>query len=73
MSVAKESKKHDRPLELGSFLHELEKAGRINKDQLDEVTSQRRTSAQLKSHLLVLIADQNLDDQKNPGQVSKGA
>jgi general secretion pathway protein E len=68
MSVAKENKKHDRPLELGSFLHELEKAGRINKDQLDEVTSQRRTSAQLKSHLLVLIADQNLDDQKNPGQ-----
>jgi len=68
MSVAKENKKHDRPLELGSFLHELEKAGRINKDQLDEVTSQRRTSAQLKSHLLVFIADQNLDDQKNPGQ-----
>ena len=68
MSVAKENKKHDRPLELGSFLHELEKAGRINKDQLDEVTSQRRTSTQLKSHLLVLIADQNLDDQKNPGQ-----
>jgi len=68
MSVAKENKKHDRPLELGSFLHEMEKAGRINKDQLDEVTSQRRTSAQLKSHLLVLIADQNLDDQKNPGQ-----
>jgi len=73
MSVAKENKKHDCPLELGSFLHELEKAGRINKDQLDEVTSQRRTSTQLKSHLLVLIADQNLDDQKNPGQVSKGA
>ena len=68
MSVAKENKKHDRPLELGSFLRELEKAGRINKDQLDEVTSQRRTSAQLKSHLLVFIADQNLDDQKNPGQ-----
>ena len=68
MSVAKENKKHDCPLELGSFLHELEKAGRINKDQLDEVTSQRRTSTQLKSHLLVLIADQNLDDQKNPGQ-----
>ena len=68
MRVAKENKKHDRPLELGSFLHELEKAGRINKDQLDEVTSQRRTSAQLKSHLLVFIADQNLDDQKNPGQ-----
>ena len=68
MSVAKENKKHDRPLELGSFLHEMEKAGRINKDQLDEVTSQRRTSAQLKSHLLLFIADQNLDDQKNPGQ-----
>ncbi len=68
MSVAKENKKHDRPLELGSFLRELEKAGRINKDQLDEVTSQRRTSAQLKFHLLVFIADQNLDDQKNPGQ-----
>ena len=68
MSVAKENKKHDRPLELGSFLRELEKAGRINKDQLDEVTSQRRTSVQLKSHLLVFIADQNLDDQKNPGQ-----
>ena len=68
MSVAKESKKHDRPLELGSFLRELEKAGRINKDQLDDVASQRRTSAQLKAHLLVFIADQNLDDQKNPGQ-----
>ena len=68
MSVAKESKKDDRPLELGSFLHELEKAGRINKDQLDEVASQRRTSAQLKAHLLLFIADQNLDDQKNPGQ-----
>lgn len=68
MSVAKENKKHDRPLELGSFLRELEKAGRINKDQLDEVTSQRRTSAQLKFHLLVFIADQNLDDQRNPGQ-----
>ena len=68
MSVAKESKKYDRPLELGSFLRELEKAGRINKDQLDDVASQRRTSAQLKAHLLVFIADQNLDDQKNPGQ-----
>lgn len=68
MSVAKESKKHDRPLELGSFLRELEKAGRINKDQLDEVASRRRTSAQQKAHLLLFIAEQNLDDQKNPGQ-----
>jgi len=68
MSVAKESKKYDRPLELGSFLRELEKAGRINKDQLDDVASRRRTSAQQKAHLLLFIAEQNLDDQKNPGQ-----
>ncbi len=68
MSVAKESKKHDRPLELGSFLRELEKAGRINKNQLDDVASRRRTSAQQKAHLLLFIAEQNLDDQKNPGQ-----
>jgi len=68
MSVAKETKKLDRPLELGAFMRELEKAGRINKDQLDTVASLRRTPAQQKAHLLAFIAEQNLDDQKSPGQ-----
>jgi len=68
MSVAKETKKLDRPLELGAFMRELEKAGRINKDQLDMVASLRRTPAQQKAHLLAFIAEQNLDDQKSPGQ-----
>ncbi|MFT5320059.1 MAG: general secretion pathway protein E [Pseudohongiellaceae bacterium] len=68
MSVAKETKKLDRPLELGAFMRELEKAGRINKDQLDTLSSRRRTPAQQKAHLLAFIAEQNLDDQKNPGQ-----
>ena len=68
MSVAKETKKLDRPLELGAFMRELEKAGRINKDQLDTVASRRRTPAHQKAHLLAFIAEQNLDDQKSPGQ-----
>ena len=68
MSAAKETKKLDRPLELGEFMRELEKAGRINKDQLDTVASRHRTPAQQKAHLLAFIAEQNLDDQKNPGQ-----
>ena len=68
MSVAKESSKQDRPLELGSFLRELEKAGRISKAQFDELSSRRRTSSQQRAHILTFIADQKLDDQLYPGK-----
>ena len=68
MSAATEKAKTDRPLELGAFMRDLEKAGRITKDQLDTVASRRRTPAQQKAHILAFIAEQNLDDQSNPGQ-----
>ena len=68
MSVAKEAKQQDRPLELGAFLRELEKAGRISKAQFDELSGRRRTAAQQRAHILTYIADQNLDDAKYPGK-----
>jgi len=68
MSVAKESSKQDRPLELGSFLRELEKAGRISKAQFDELSSRRRTTTQQRAHILTFIADQKLDDQLYQGK-----
>lgn len=67
MSVAKNTKPQDRPLELGAFLRELEKAGRISQEQLDNLAGRRRTAAQQKNHLLTYIADQHLDDQLHPG------
>ena len=68
MSVAKEAKQQDRPLELGAFLRELEKAGRITKAQFDDLSGRRRTTAQQRAHILTYLADQNLDDAKYPGK-----
>jgi len=68
MSAVKESKSNDHHLELGSFLRELHKAGRITREQMDDIASRRRTTAQQKNHLLSFIADQSLEDQLNPGK-----
>ena len=67
MIVAKHTKPQDCPLELGAFLRELEKAGRICQEQLDTLAGRRRTAAQQKNHLLTYIADQHLDDQLHTG------
>lgn len=58
----------DQPLQLRHFLADLVKAQRISKDQLNQVISAQRTAAQRKHHIIVFIADQNLDDLKHPGE-----
>ena len=66
MSAVKESKKADRPLELGAFLRELEKKGRISQEQFEDASGKRRNNH--KQHLLSYIASLDLDDQLNPGK-----
>lgn len=52
MSVAKEAKQQDRPLELGAFLRELVKVVPISKAQFDDLTDRRRTTAQQRANIL---------------------
>jgi len=66
MSAAKESKKTDRPLELGALLRELKNSGRISEDQFEEATAKKRTNHQ--QHILSYIASMELDDQSSPGK-----
>lgn len=66
MSAAKETKKADRPLELGAFLRELKNSGRISEEQFEEATAKKRTNHQ--QHILSYIASLELDDQNSPGK-----
>ena len=66
MSAAKESKKTDRPLELGALLRELKNSGRISEDQFEEATAKKRTNHQ--QHILSYIASMELDDQSSHGK-----
>ena len=66
MSAVKETRKADRPLELGAFLRELKNAGRISEAQFDEASAKKRTNHQ--QHLLSYLASLELDDQNAPGK-----
>jgi general secretion pathway protein E len=68
MSAVKENKKVDRPLELGTFLRELVKAGHISQEVFEEVSGKRRSSHQQREHLLIYLSSLEMEDQKNPGK-----
>jgi general secretion pathway protein E len=57
---------HDRPLDLRAFLDVLVAQGHISQDELETVVQNRRGEA-LKQHVLIWIAEQQLDDRKRPG------
>ncbi len=59
---------HDRSLDLRVFLDVLVTDGHITKDELETVVNGRRGAAAIKMHPIAWIAEQNLDDLKNPGK-----
>tara|TARA_R110000772_G_scaffold164320_4_gene275721 strand:+ start:956 stop:2734 length:1779 start_codon:yes stop_codon:yes gene_type:complete len=65
MKVAGQSKQQDRSLDLIQFLKGLYEAGRISKAQLQALVKVRKPA---KQHVLVFVANQSVDDQKNPGK-----
>ena len=69
MSAVKENKKVDRPLDLGTFLRELVKAGRISQEMFEDVSGKRRRSHQQQEHLLIYLSSLEMEDQKNPGKI----
>ncbi|HEY0961309.1 MAG TPA: ATPase, T2SS/T4P/T4SS family, partial [Pseudomonadales bacterium] len=58
----------NRALDLRVFLDTLLADGHIAKDDLENVVNSRRGEAAHKMHPLAWIAEQNLDDLKNPGK-----
>ena len=65
MKVAGQSKQQDRALDLIQFLKGLYEAGRISKTQLQALVKTRKPP---KQHVLVFVANQGIEDQKNPGK-----
>ncbi len=65
--VLKPAPGHDRPLDLRAFLDILVAQGHVTKDELESVVDRRRGESQ-KTHVLTWIAEQNVDDRKNPGK-----
>jgi type II secretory ATPase GspE/PulE/Tfp pilus assembly ATPase PilB-like protein len=65
MKAASQSKQQDHPLDLIQFLKGLYEAGRINKEELQKLVKARKSP---KHHVLVFIANQNIEDLKNPGK-----
>ncbi|MEY4642650.1 MAG: hypothetical protein RLZZ227_2644, partial [Pseudomonadota bacterium] len=59
---------HDRSVDLRVFLDVLVGGGHITKDVMESVIDSRRGEAPNKMHPLAWIAEQNLDDAKNPGK-----
>ncbi len=59
---------HDRSLDLRVFLDVLVHEGHITKEDLETVVNGRRGAAANKMHPVAWIAEQNLDDIKNPGK-----
>jgi general secretion pathway protein E len=68
MNASKPQRVHDRQLDLREFLDMLVAAGHITKEQQETVIENRRSETQHKMHVLVWVAEQNLDDLKNPGR-----
>ncbi|MES2625346.1 MAG: ATPase, T2SS/T4P/T4SS family [Pseudomonadota bacterium] len=58
----------DRQIDLREFLDVLVAAGHISKDQQEIVIENRRGETQHKMHVLAFVAEQDLDDLKNPGK-----
>ena len=58
----------NRALEMRVFLDVLVTDGHITKEELEAVVNNRRGEAAHKMHPLAWIAEQNLDDRKNPGK-----
>src|SRR5688500_10369369 len=68
MNASKPAAVRDRQLDLREFLDVLVAAGHITKGQQETVIENRRGEAQQKMHVLTWIAEQDLDDLKNPGK-----
>jgi general secretion pathway protein E len=66
MKAAKQSNQQDHPLDLIQFLKGLNDAGRIGKEDLQKLVKARKSP---KQHVLVFIANQEIDDLKNPGKI----
>ena len=66
MKVAGQTKQRDQALDLIQFLKALYEAGRISKDALQKLVKARKSP---KQHVLVFIAEQNVEDLKNPGKI----
>jgi len=66
MKVAGQTKQRDQALDLIQFLKALYEAGRISKDALQKLVKARKSP---KQHVLVFIAEQNIEDLKNPGKI----
>ena len=64
MSVASPKQK-DRPIELMPFLQGMYDAGRISKQQIQQVIKTRKPA---KEHVLVFLARLGIEDQLNPGR-----
>jgi general secretion pathway protein E len=58
----------DRSVDLRVFLDVLVHEGHISKDDLENVVNSRRGATANKMHPLAWVAEQNLDDMKNPGK-----
>jgi general secretion pathway protein E len=65
MKVAGQTKQKDQALDLIQFLKGLYESGRISKDELQNLVKARKSP---KQHVLVFIAEQNVEDLKNPGK-----
>jgi general secretion pathway protein E len=59
---------HDRPLDLRAFLDVLMAGGHLTRDELETVVDNRRGKTRDRMPVLAFIAEQNLDDRKNPGK-----
>ncbi|MBN4075971.1 Flp pilus assembly complex ATPase component TadA, partial [Gammaproteobacteria bacterium AH-315-E17] len=65
MKVAGQSKQQDHPLDLIQFLKGLYDANRISKEELQKLVKARKSP---KQHVLVFIANQEVEDLKHPGK-----
>ncbi len=65
MTAASQGKKQDHPLDLIQFLKALYEAGRISKEDLQLLVKSRKSP---KQHVLVFIAEKQIEDLKNPGK-----
>ncbi len=68
MNSSRPAHGHDRSLDLRVFLDVLVTGGHITVDELEAVVASRRGEVPNKMHPLAWIAEQDLDDRKNPGK-----
>ncbi|MEQ8954740.1 MAG: type II/IV secretion system protein, partial [Gammaproteobacteria bacterium] len=72
MSVVDQPRKaaarKNAPVDLQEFLNGLLEAGRIDKATVDMAVKGRRRAEDRSKHVLIYVADLELEDQKSPGR-----